>query len=90
MGTQTDFWLLLHNLAEATREEGRESAARQAHLEESFGAMPEATRREISRDFRLVLAELSNFESAWLRLSLTRSSPRQSCPTAISGIGDSH
>jgi|RhiMetdeSRZDD1v2_1073273.scaffolds.fasta_scaffold843140_1 hypothetical protein len=59
MGATTDFWLLVHNLAEAMRQEGRSRQARLDALSESFEAMPQVTRRELSEEFRFLLAELN-------------------------------
>jgi hypothetical protein len=62
MGANTDFWLLVHNLAEAIREEGRSRQARLDAMADSFDALPPVTRRELSQGFRFVLTELNALE----------------------------
>lgn len=59
MGANSDFWLLVHNLAEAIREEGRTHQARLEALSDSFDALPPVTRRELIQEFRFVVAELN-------------------------------
>jgi hypothetical protein len=70
MSPQSDFWLNLHTLAQSLREEGPNRAIRQISLAESFEAMPSITQAELAHDFRLILAELREFEPILLAGSL--------------------
>jgi hypothetical protein len=70
MSAQSDFWLNLHTLAQSLREEGPIRAIRQASLAESFEALPSITQAELAQDFRLILAELRDFEPNLLSASL--------------------
>jgi hypothetical protein len=70
MSAQSDFWLVLHTLAQALREEGPTRAIRQAGLAESFEALPSITQGELALDFRLIVAELGEFEPILLAASL--------------------
>jgi hypothetical protein len=62
MGANSDFWLLVHNLAEAIRQEGRSRQARLDALSDSFDALPPVTRRELSQEFRFIVTELHALE----------------------------
>jgi hypothetical protein len=70
MGANSDFWLFLHSLAQAIRDEGPPGEIRQASLADSFEALAPLARRELAHDYRLVVAELNQFEPILLSLSL--------------------
>jgi hypothetical protein len=73
MSAKSDFWLVLHSLAQALRDEGASRDIRQASLAESLEAMPPPTQSELAHDYRLILAELIEFEPNLLAISLAAS-----------------
>lgn len=68
----SDFWLLLHGLADAIEEEGKDRRTRQAAISVSFRSLPAIAQHELVQDFRFVLGELSAFEPK-LETTLCRS-----------------
>ncbi len=70
MATKSDFWLLIHGLANALRSEGHDRDARQQSITDAFESMPAVAQAEVMHDYRLLVAELTAAESKLLVLSL--------------------
>lgn len=62
MGANSDFWLVVHHLAEAIRQEGTSPQSRLESISESFDALPAVTQREMSQEFGFVITELNSLK----------------------------
>jgi hypothetical protein len=58
MGARTDFWLLVHNLAQALLAEGDSLEERRAEITAAFRDMPPVVQREVLIDYRRIIVEL--------------------------------
>jgi hypothetical protein len=76
MAAYTDFWLLMHELAQAYRSEGPNRDDRQHAILASLEEMPEIVQHEVMQDYRLLMGELCLPEAQLLPLSLERGGRR--------------
>jgi hypothetical protein len=59
MGARTNFWLHVHELNLCLDEEGDTSRERRENIVQSLDDMPPLARRELIRELRYVLSELT-------------------------------